>query len=191
MPIRCFVAVEIEDGIRARLAEIQAELRASGAPVRWSPAENLHVTLKFLGDIDESAVGQACIIVQSVAADCGAFALEFTGLGAFPNLRRPRVVFVHAHDPSGALAQMAERLDREMTAVGVAPEGRPFRSHLTLGRMKGSSHMAALTRAMDRQTDPSYGRQTVEQIVLMRSELRPSGAVYSRLCTGECRAATG
>jgi len=188
MSIRCFVAVEIEDEILARLAEVQAELRASGAPVRWSPPANLHVTLKFLGDIEESVVGQACTIVQSVAADHDAFALEFAGLGAFPNRHRPRVVFVHAHDPSGALVQMAERLDRDMTAVGAAREGRPFRSHLTLGRVKGSSHMAALTRAMDRQADASCGRQTVEQIVLMRSELRRSGAVYSPLCTGVCRA---
>lgn len=183
--VRCFVAVEIEDGIREQLAETQKALRAAGGQVRWSPPQNLHVTLKFLGEIDESSVGDACTIVERVAAEHEGFTAQFAGLGAFPNLRRPRIVFAEVHDESGTLASLARALDQSMTAIGVQREGKPFRSHLTLGRVKSSRGMADLTRAVETHVEQSFGTQAVHEIVLMRSELLPSGAVYSPLGVGK------
>ena len=179
--VRCFVAVEVEDEIRARLAEAQEALAAAGSHVRWSRPESLHVTLKFLGDIEESNVGAVCTIVESVAAAHDAFAVEVAGLGAFPNPRRPRVVFARMSDPTNTLAAMARALDERATAVGVSRDRRPFRPHLTLGRVKSGRGMADLTQALAAYEARAFGGQTVSQISLMRSELRPSGAVYTRL----------
>ena len=105
--VRCFVAVEIDEGIREQLAEAQEALRAAGGHVRWSAPQNLHVTLKFLGETDEANVGDACTITQRVAAKHEGFTIQFAGLGAFPNRRRPRVVFADVHDESGTLAARA------------------------------------------------------------------------------------
>jgi len=185
MPIRSFVAVEIDDAIRAQLSDLVARLRATDAHVRWSRPENLHVTLKFLGDIAEENVGAARKIVEDVAARHSPFEIEVAGLGAFPNMRRPRVVFAHVVDATDTLTALARALEREMVAVGAKREKRPFRSHLTLGRVKSPRGLIGLAEAMAELGDEPLGRQTVQEIVLMRSDLKPSGAVYSRLGVGK------
>lgn len=190
MPVRCFVAVEIEDEIRARLAEAQQAVAAAGGHVRWSAPENLHVTLKFMGDIDEENVGAACTIVQHVAAAHDAFAVEVAGLGAFPNARRPRVVLAYVDDPTNTLAAMALALDEQMIAVGAARDGRPFRPHLTLGRVKSSRGLAELSAALAKHEATAFGGQSITQISLVRSDLRPSGAVYTRLGVSALRTRT-
>ena len=184
MPIRSFVAVEIDDTIRARLAEAQQALQAAGGHVRWSKPENLHLTLKFLGDIAEANVGDACRILQDIAAGHAAFEVEVVGSGAFPNLRRPRVVFAEVSDLTGTLPKLADALDREMTAVGVKREKRPFRSHLTLGRVKSPRGIEGLAAAITACSKDTFGSQVVGEIVLIRSDLEPTGPIYSRLGVG-------
>ena len=190
MPLRSFVAIEIDAAIKAKLADAQQALAEAGGVVRWSKPENLHITLKFLGDIDVANVGAACKIVENVAAAHEAFEIEVAGLGAFPNTRRPRVVFAHVDDPSGTLAKLAKAFEREMTAVGVKREKRPFRSHLTIGRVKSPRAASGLAAAIADYADESFGSQTVSEIVLVRSDLRPDGAVYSRLGVGELKRET-
>jgi len=185
MPIRSFIAVEIADDIRARLAEAQDALRAAGGDVRWSKPENLHVTLKFLGEISEANVGAACTIVEQVATAHSAFGIQLAGLGAFPSARRPRVVFAELIDASQTLFEMARELDKAMAEIGVERERKPFRSHLTLGRVKSPRGLAELTQAMSQRAQTQFGSQTVSRIVLMRSDLKPSGAVYSRVGAGQ------
>ncbi len=187
MSVRCFVAVELDDAVRRRLADIQQRLKETGAAVRWSKPENLHLTLKFLGEIDDENVGAACTIVERVAAESDAFEVEFAGLGAFPSRRRPRVVFAHAEDPRGSLARLAREFDRAMTRVGAPRERRPFRSHVTLGRVKSPRGLDALLAALAELEAESAGRQRVREIALLRSELRPDGPIYSRLGVGALR----
>ncbi len=188
MPIRSFICVEIDDAIRAALADAQQALAGAGGQVRWSKPENVHVTLKFLGDIAEENVGAACRIVKSVAGGYDAFDITVAGFGAFPNWRRPRVVFAHVDDPTGALAKLTKAFEREMTAIGVKREKRPFRSHLTLGRVKPTRGIDGLAAAVAERGDETFGSQAVGEVVLMRSELRPAGPIYSRLGVGKLKA---
>lgn len=139
---------------------------------------NLHVTLKFLGQIDPDRVRPIGERLASVAARTPAFELRVRGLGAFPSLARPRIIWVGL-EPAAPLAALAGDLDVALAALGIARESRPFAAHVTLGRLRESRRNPALANALARPAD--CGRLTVTRVSLMRSELHPRGARYTEL----------
>lgn len=179
--MRTFVAIEIDDAIRAELANAQKELKRAGAAVRWAKAANVHLTLKFLGEVSDEDVGEATRIIRECAAETAPFDLYVCGVGAFPSLGRPRVLFARAGASPPALEALAGRLNERLAEIGVEPERRRFQAHLTLGRLKGESSLAALADAVSAFADTEFGRMRVEEIVFMMSELRPRGPIYTPL----------
>jgi 2'-5' RNA ligase len=139
---------------------------------------NLHVTLKFLGQIDPARVDAIADALASAAARTAAFDLDVRGLGAFPTANRPRVLWAGL-EPAAPLAALAREVDATLGALGLPRESRPFAAHVTLGRVREGRRNPALAPALARPAD--CGRLPVTRISLMRSELNPRGARYTEL----------
>jgi 2'-5' RNA ligase len=189
--IRTFVAIELDASLRNALAQVQAELRSrlrtamgSDARIQWVRPESVHLTLKFLGDIPEERVPDieaALALVAGAQARCAA---DVQGLGAFPDARAPRVLWVGLSGKADRVTRLADAVDRALVGLGFTPESKPFTPHLTLARIKERSRDIGRALAaggmLERMTP--VGTVMVNAIALMKSELKPSGAVYTKLC---------
>jgi 2'-5' RNA ligase len=175
--IRAFVAIELSEATRDAAAGIVRLLRArpGGERVRWVRAESLHVTLRFLGDIDPASVPVLAHQVSRETAVLKPFALRVGALAAFPTPRRPRVVALSI-EPGDALAELGAAIERGVVAAGFAPESRPFRAHLTLGRLRGGR----FPDAHDLPAPPP-APTLVREVALFQSRLGPGGSHYTPL----------
>ncbi len=183
--IRAFIATELPDEVRAALDQLQNGLKSERRSfVRWVHPEGIHLTLKFLGNIGAGKVPE---IIEAMAKACRgvtSFHLALNGLGVFPNFRSPRVVWVGLVGEVEKLSALQECLEQALEPLGFAPEDRAFTPHLTLGRLRDGTtreerlRFGELVTSMRSGGMPSF---EVSAISLMRSELMPSGAVYSRL----------
>jgi len=151
--------------------------------VAWVRRENLHLTLKFLGEVEEAALGTVGDAIRQVAARHAPFRLVFSGLGAFPQPRTARVVWVGVGEGAGALAELYAEMEARLEPLGFQREARPFTSHLTLGRVRGPGRREQLAAAVTSMAPDAVGEMLLDRIDLMRSELRPEGARYSVLRT--------
>jgi RNA 2',3'-cyclic 3'-phosphodiesterase len=177
--IRAFLAIRPTDDVTSRLAEVQSELAESGADVRWVSAETMHLTIQFLGEVQESEVPE---IERGLRQGLGAlppFDIECRGLGVFPNQKRPRVVWVGLHGPG--IATLAERTEIVLSPLGFPPQERELTPHITLGRLRSARGWEALSRLLKASADRSFGLSRIDHITLYRSQLRPDGAVYTPL----------
>jgi len=183
--VRAFVAVELSEDVRQALAAAQRAMqRQSPSGVRWVAPESVHLTLKFLGDVPIARLEAVTEAMRQVAAGCAPFDVTLNGVGAFPNARSPRVVWVGLAGDTAALLKLAQALETALAALGFPPEGRPFSSHLTLGRARDGMTMEErqrLTALLARPPQVPSAPIRVGAIALMRSVLRPSGAQYTRL----------
>ena len=175
--IRAFIAVEIPDDVRQEIGRTTAGFRRKDYPVRWVNPENLHLTLVFLGYNPAEFIAQVEYQLSKVAARTGRFELALKGLGAFPNERSARVIWVGADEGKDQLCALARSVAEEMIAIGFIPEKRPFSPHLTIGRVK-----APIADIRPILGTTFAGRSfPVSEIVLVRSHLNPAGPVYERL----------
>jgi 2'-5' RNA ligase len=174
--IRAFFAVELDDDARRVAAGVASRLREDpgGDGVRWVRPEALHVTLRFLGEIEAAAAAPLARRAAQELATLRPFALHFGPAELFPSPRRPRVVALGL-EPAAALVELAAALERAVVAGGFPAEDRPFRAHLTLGRVKGRSFPSVAALA------PPAAEFAVEQAVLFRSELSSAGSRYQPL----------
>jgi len=171
--------VLLPDDVRQRLATEIERLRPHATDVAWVVPANLHVTLKFLGQLDEARVPAIADALRAACARHAAFELAVRGLGAFPSPTRPRVLWAGLEGDAGALGALAERVETACGALGMSRETRPFAAHVTLGRVREPRRQPALAEALALPAD--FGRLRVEQVSLMRSQLSPRGARYSEL----------
>ena len=172
------MAVLLPEGLRTRLDGEIGRLRGVAGDVAWVPAANLHVTLKFLGQLDEARVAAIADALGSAASRADPFDVDFRGLGAFPTTSRPRVVWAGL-EGGRALGALAGAVDAALAALGLPREPRPFAAHVTLGRVRAPRRNPALAEALARPAD--FGRLAVTRVSLMRSDLRPGGARYTEL----------
>ena len=179
--MRLFVAINLPDAVRNAIYADAARLRAASPGVKWVAPSLLHLTLKFLGQQDDSLVGEFERGLASVASRHPRLEVQTRELGAFPNFRRPRVVWV-GMTGTEALAALAGDVDRMFATFGIAAESRPFRAHLTLGRVK---HEMTAVEARTLEAAARAARRprgfSVRTIDLMQSELGPGGSKYSVL----------
>jgi 2'-5' RNA ligase len=171
--------VLLPDDVRQRLAAAADGLRPHATDVAWVAPANLHVTLKFLGQVDQARLPELTAALREAVAQHRAFGLAVRGLGAFPTPARPRVIWAGLHDATGALAVLAASVDTALAYVGVPPDTRPFSGHVTLGRVREPRRQPGLAEALARDAD--FGRVVVARVSLMRSELSPRGARYTEL----------
>ncbi len=184
--IRTFIAIELNDAHRRALAEVQAQLKRDPAArnVRWVAPESIHVTLKFLGGVD---AGKIPAVERAVAEACSGFSpftLTMGGLGAFPNAKRPRVLWVGIGGAVETVEQLADKIEAACNALGFAREDRPFSPHLTLGRVKREarpSDWQEIAAMIEHAQADNLGEIQVEMVSVMKSDLRPTGSVYTQL----------
>jgi 2'-5' RNA ligase len=176
--IRAFVAVLLPDALREQLGREIGRLRDVAPDVAWVADPNLHVTLKFLGQIDEARVPAIADAIRAATSRAPAFEVGVRGLGAFPSPSRPRVVWAGLEE-AGALDALAGEVDRALAALGMPRESRPFAAHVTLGRVREPRRYPGLAEALARPAD--FGRLPVTRLSLMRSDLHPGGARYTEV----------
>jgi 2'-5' RNA ligase len=184
--VRSFIAIDLPESLRRSLAEKSEMLSANIAPraIRWVRPEGIHLTLKFLGDVDPAGMEKARQAISETVPHFSPFTFSVEGLGCFPNARRPRVIWVGVHEESGELAALVEALERAFADHGFERENRGFHPHLTLGRVRRGVSKAdyhIIRETLARTGRLSLGDVHVREVLLYRSELKPSGAVYTRL----------
>lgn len=191
--LRTFIAIELSDEAQAALLQLQSRLKQLVPPhsVRWTAPQNIHLTLHFLGDVSTESVEQIGTVLQQVTAIYRHFSLKLAQLGCFPNTRRPRIIWVGV---TGDM-KLLESLHRDLgvglkLAIDFSPETRPYAPHLTIGRVKKgipSRHLRQLSEILEREQS-KVGRLVdlqVTEIHLIKSELKPTGAVYTSLNRGK------
>lgn len=180
--IRSFIAIKIPDNIQEKLAGIQEKLKQAEAHVSWVNPENIHLTLKFLGNIEQEQVAEIITILREIVRPVSSFQLQVGYAGAFPNLRFPRVIWVGVtDDENDSLKTLQEDLESRLTRLGFKNEKGRFQPHLTLGRVRSQRNRSNLLRAIEAMTNIWVGSIPVEAIYLIQSELKPTGAEYTDL----------
>jgi 2'-5' RNA ligase len=181
MAIRCFISVNLPDEAKTAIDSIITELKKTGADVKWVVAENIHLTLKFLGNTDESVIPGIAEALGKKLSLYDAFYITIADVGCFPSEKRPRVIWVGIKDPD-VLRNIQKDVDAVMTGFGFAPEVRPFSPHLTIGRVRSLKKAAELTKRFADFRRSDFGRVGISAIHIMKSDLKPAGAEYSSLC---------
>jgi 2'-5' RNA ligase len=180
--MRTFIAIEIPDEIKAGLTEAQRSLRDSGAvDASWTRPEGIHLTLKFLGEVSETKVPDIMNGLRRAAEGIGPFRLEVIGMGTFPNPRNARVVWVGLSGDREKLSRLQAAVEETLSGIGFERDERPFTPHLTLGRIKYIRSRDKLLTALEEVKDVHLPGFDVSTVSLMKSELRPSGAVYTEM----------
>ena len=179
--IRSFIAIEIPQPLKSRMEEIQRELRRTDADVKWVRPGAIHLTLKFLGSIRQEDVERISQALPPIVADGESFEVRVQGMGCFPNPRNPRVVWLGVDQGREALASLRGAIEKRMAELSFPPEDRPFSPHLTMGRVRSPRGRAGLAQAIEKHQGVPIGSFQAQEVILFRSELRPSGAVYTKL----------
>jgi 2'-5' RNA ligase len=182
--LRTFIAVETPPEVIGRAAKLAKALApaAAEADVKWVEPENLHWTVKFLGDVDPRDLAEICQALSAAARKVAPFRMTVAGAGAFPNIAKPRTLWLGAGNGGEALVHLAETVEAEMMRIGFRREGRRFEPHLTIGRVRsGGPGQQELGELLAEHRDFDGGVMEVDEVVLFSSELRPSGPVYEAL----------
>jgi len=180
--LRCFVAVPLSEAVRAALAGLQRVLRGRVPDgFRWDRQENLHITLKFLGDVPVADLPAVFGAASRAAARAEATELAVVGVGAFPRPSRPRVLIAQLSDPGGCVSALTRALEDELSELGFARDDRAFHPHVTLARAKGPNRPPDLSDELAEVDTSSVPEVVVEELAVYQSDLRPSGAVYTVL----------
>ena len=179
--IRSFIAIEIPSPLKARMEEIQRQLRRTDADVKWVRPEAIHLTLKFLGSIRQEDVERISQALAPVVAGGESIEVRVQGMGCFPNPRNPRVVWLGIDQGKEALASLQRAIEQKMAELSFPPEDRPFSPHLTMGRVRSPRGRVGLSQALEKHQGVEIGTFQAQEAILFRSELRPSGAVYTKL----------
>jgi len=184
MLIRAFIAIELPLPIQNQLEQIVLDLQKSGSRhVKWVKPENIHLTLKFLGESRPDELDRLSAEIRPIIAITRPIELNVHGLGAFPNFKRPRVIWVGVQAPP-SLIRLQQALEDAAEKIGYPREERTFSPHLTLGRVNREASPAELARlgeTIAQKPVGTLGSMTVSQLVLFRSVLKPAGAIYTPL----------
>ncbi len=178
--LRTFIAVSIPETHRQLIASFQSNLKRCGADVRWVRPEAMHLTLRFLGDLTEDQVQTVITAVRIAAEGTASFPLVIEGTGGFPNVARPRVLWLGVMTGSQAISDLAGRIQVKLDAAGFPPEKRSFSPHLTLGRVRSLRNIRKTVETMQAHSFSAEPFE-VDAVRVIRSDLKPSGAVYTTL----------
>jgi len=187
--IRSFVAIELPRNVKKGLEQIECTVRQGvHTGIKWVNPEGIHITLKFLGNISGVQIMEIERALEETAWEISSFHLEIAGLGAFPNLNQPRIVWVAINGEVAKLCMLQQKIDSILVGNGFSSERRPFVPHLTLARLKDSisavekREIGMYIRTLNIETGYSFDAKTIS---LMRSQLTPAGAIYTCLFTAK------
>lgn len=185
--IRSFISIPLAPGIQSGAVAIVKKLKPLDDGIRWVPTDNLHLTLKFLGDVDNTEVHEVCKAIRSVTDEFEPFELLFSGAGASPSVEKLKMLYAGVQDPSGSLVAMVGKLETKLAELRFKREPRDYKPHLTLGRARGSSTRISseLVQTLQTMSDVVLGEMVVDELNLMASFLDKSGPTYQVMDTIE------
>jgi len=182
--MRTFIAIELPQEIKDFLSRIQGQLKASGADVKWVEPKNIHLTLKFLGEINDEKQDAVTRIIGDVAEDKNPFSMRIYSIGAFPKINFPRVIWVGIEKGERETKEIAKELEGKLVKIGIAKEDRPFSSHITIGRTRSAINREKLVQDL-KILENNFGEKNLEflvnKITLYKSTLTPKGPIYEAL----------
>jgi 2'-5' RNA ligase len=180
--IRAFLAIEPTEDVLQAVFRLQENLkREIKGKISWTRPQGNHITLKFFGNIDQDDVKNICAIMKKQVASVPTLSLNVEKIGAFPDARRPRVLWLGTTGDIDKLAALQTQVERDFEGIGFPCENRPFHAHLTLGRIKIPQEITGIKEAMDKYKDFAAGGFNCKELVLFQSKFTPQGAVYTRL----------
>jgi 2'-5' RNA ligase len=178
---RTFVAIELPEKIHVDIRKLQRDFASHRLNVRWVKPVNIHLTIRFLGNVDPSDVSGVGRVLSDTAANYPIFDLVPRGVGIFPNIRRPRIVWTGIAGQIDVLRSVQKSVENALVPLGFAAEKRPYRGHLTLGRIKARMDQGRLVTALRAHQDFVSETFSVKRLVMFKSELHPNGPVYTKL----------
>ena len=176
--VRSFICLEIPESIQSRIGKLQESLRQTNAQVSWTKPSNIHLTLKFLGGVEASRIEAVSNAIERAADGIGPFEVEVGGAGCFPSPRSPRVLWVGVSDVPEQLRRLYTNIEDEQERQGFPREKRKFSPHLTIGRIRSPHNASQVAEALIASGFNSE-RFVATEAVLMRSDLRPTGSIYT------------
>jgi 2'-5' RNA ligase len=182
--MRAFIAIELPIAIKDALSKIQDKLEAEKLQINWVKSQNLHLTLKFLGDISSEQLIQIKQLITEITKTASGFKIKLETLGVFPNAHAPRIVWIGTNQPPLELKQLAQQLETRLPVSGIPREGRSFHAHITIGRIKSRLIPSDLEKAFDKvEKDVINASWELEcgRITLFESTLGPGGPTYTVL----------
>ncbi len=180
--VRTFVAVETSEAVRAAAAKLIRKFARCDANVRWVEPENMHLTLKFLGDVDALEIPDVCRAVEQAVAEVPGFSFNVAGAGAFPKIERPRTLWLGVTSGAEELIELNKQIEKGLKTLGYPPDNRRFSPHLTLGRVKRTGpELDELSELITSLADHPVGTTAVDEVTVFSSELTREGPVYQAL----------
>ncbi|MFH1458344.1 MAG: RNA 2',3'-cyclic phosphodiesterase [Candidatus Omnitrophota bacterium] len=186
--MRTFIAIELPEEIKESLAQLQGRLKDSKADVKWVEPKNIHLTLKFLGEINDEQLREITKILEQVAEKNVGFQMRISSIGVFPKMNFPRVIWVGLDKGDSETKKIATDLEERIIAVGIPREKQTFSSHITIGRVKSSFNRDELVNCL-KAIDSLEGKEfVVQKIILFKSILTPKGPTYEALKVASLKA---
>ncbi len=177
---RLFIAFDSPPEVKSKAGDIQNQLREAHADVSWEKQEKLHCTIKFLGDTPQELVTQIVDALTEIGQAHPPFFVRYGGTGCFPGRRDPRILWLGIENPDGQLNFLYQSIDSAMASLGFKPEKREFHPHLTLGRVRSGRNQANLLKILENVTFEST-IIAINEILLIKSELKPTGSEYTKI----------
>lgn len=178
--MRAFIAVEIDEQLKQKISKLISNLKKSGADAKWITENQMHITLKFLGNISKDKIGEISDALSIVSSDFKSFKITFSKIGAFPNLDHPRIIWLGIDDNGAeSLKMLNKNLENTLKKSGFREEDHSFQPHLTLARIKSGRNISGLVKLI-KETDFASGNYTqINKLTLFQSTLNPGGTIYT------------
>ncbi len=180
MDIRCFIAVDIPDSIKKDINDLVEFLKKHDADIKWVSADNLHITLKFLGNTREKLITEIRDKISMVVKSYRPFNIKIKSTGVFPNSKYPRVCWIGIEYPD-TFIKLQKDIDKSMKQLGFKEDDRDFKPHLTIGRFRSKKGALNIIKELDNNATKEFGDVLVDSIKIMKSVLKPTGPEYSCL----------
>jgi len=180
-PIRAFLAIDLPEEIRDQIRGIQDRLKTNLKGIRWIRPEGIHLTLKFLGNISKNDILNVSGMVEKQTKDVRPLMLNVGTVGTFPDLKRPRVLWLGIGGETERLLTLQKKMDAALEDCGFKSEARTFSPHLTLGRIKSHKGISGLSQAIEDGKNFAAGSFHADGLTLFKSDLTPKGAIYTKL----------
>jgi 2'-5' RNA ligase len=179
--MRIFFSIELPDEIRNNIEKFIGKLKLKLGPMKWVDKKNMHITLKFLGWVEDKKIDALGDTVAKLVKSFGSIKIGLGGFGAFPDLRHPRVIWLGMIEGAGKVKELADKIEDKLSEEGYGEEEREFSPHITIGRVKKKIDAETLSRFAKENEKASFGGFVAKHISLMKSTLRRSGPIYEEL----------
>jgi 2'-5' RNA ligase len=179
--MRAFIAIELPQDIKDRISRLQDRLKKSGSDVKWVSPSNIHLTLKFLGEIDDKTRDGVCACLVEIAANTTLFTIKLGGLAAFPRMQSPRIIWIELSQGHDQTKSIVDQLENNLEKYGIDRETKPFSSHITIGRVRSAKNKEDLIRCISESESSmtgNIGEFQAGKITLFKSTLLPHGPIY-------------